>query len=128
MGKRRLMISNSVQNITATELCDYDITPKVAMVSDRSQMIFGIRFGFKKNPSMWKNSEMMKEKLKTKQLDIAISNSTSSSGKIVTAGYILLKAPNTTHNLWYNKYLRSLLPEYAPFLTSFDRKSLRWIS
>ncbi|KAI2507278.1 hypothetical protein MHU86_7114 [Fragilaria crotonensis] len=92
------------------------------MIPERSQMIFGVRFGFKNNPSMWKNSEMMKEKFTTKQLDVTISNSASSSGKMVTAGYILLKAPNTTHKLWYNKYLRSLLPDHAPFFDVIRQK------
>ena len=40
----------------------------------------------------------------------------STSGKLVTAaGYILLKAPNTTHKHYYTQHLQSRLPEATPY-------------
>jgi hypothetical protein len=56
----------------------------------------------------------MKEKLEKYDVTVAISNSTSTSGKLMIAGYILLKAPMITHRLRYLQYLRQCLPENTP--------------
>ena len=56
----------------------------------------------------------MKEKLAKYDVTVAISNSTSTSGKLMIAGYILLKAPMTTHRIRYLQYLRQCLPENTP--------------
>ncbi|KAI2497107.1 hypothetical protein MHU86_17368 [Fragilaria crotonensis] len=34
---------------------------------------------------------------------------------MVTAGYVLFKAPNTTQLSWYTQFLRSVLPDTAPY-------------
>ncbi|KAI2498582.1 hypothetical protein MHU86_15926 [Fragilaria crotonensis] len=109
-----LVLSNSVQSLSRQELRDY-ISPKVTLISPRSQMIFGIRFGFKGNPLAWRRSEEMKAICRRYRLDVSISNSQSTSGNMVTAGYVLLKAPNTTQITWYTKYLRSILPASTPY-------------
>ena len=52
------------------------------------------------------------------------SNSESTSGPPVIAGYILPKAPCTTHRLRYTQYLRSKFPESTPFFdVYFHRQS-----
>jgi hypothetical protein len=110
-----LLLSKTAQSLTATELLDY-ITPKVTLVTtNRPQMIFGIRFGFTTTPGRWRKTTGMKEIFKRHKLEATISNSKSTSGKTVTAGYILLKAPNTTHTLRYTQYLRSIIPVHTPY-------------
>jgi hypothetical protein len=78
-------------------------------------MIFGVRFGFSFNPYSWRRSEAMKEIFKRKQLEVSISDSQSTSGSMVTAGYILLKAPITTPVTWFSKYLCGILPDSTPY-------------
>lgn len=109
-----LVISKVVQNMTATELRDF-ISPKVTLVSTSAQMIFGLRVGFTQSPVRWRKSEHMQSVFKRHKLEVLISNSQSASGKMVTAGYILLKAPNTTNVNRYTQYLRSLLPKSVPY-------------
>jgi hypothetical protein len=51
-----------------------------------------------------------------KKLDIRIYNSqTSNSGRVDTAGFILLKAPNTANRHRYTQSLHSLLPDTTPY-------------
>jgi hypothetical protein len=64
----------------------------------------------------------MKSIYKRHKLEVLISNSQSASGKMVTAGYILLKAPNTTNVNRYTQYLRSLLPESVPYFDIYRHK------
>ena len=54
-----------------------------------------------------------------------ISNANSTSGSIVTAGYIILKAPNTTSTHRYTQFLRSQLPLTTPFfdIVRFSKKT-----
>lgn len=85
-------------------------------------MIFGLRVGFIKNPATWRNSEHMKSLFKRHKMEVLLSNSQSTSGKMVTAGYILLKAPNTTNVNRYTQYLRSRLPKTAPYFDIYRQK------
>ncbi|KAI2511083.1 hypothetical protein MHU86_3395 [Fragilaria crotonensis] len=62
-------------------------------------LIFGIRFGFNANPSIWKFKKNTQTCMQSHHFNASISNSTCDSGNMVTAGYILLKAPNTTNTL-----------------------------
>ncbi|KAI2495800.1 hypothetical protein MHU86_18728 [Fragilaria crotonensis] len=48
-------------------------------------------------------------------VQVSISNSTTTSGRIVTAGYILFKAARTTHRHRYLQSLRQQLPAETPF-------------
>jgi hypothetical protein len=103
--------ASSLTETTAREF----VSPKVTFVGSRSLIVFGIRFGFLEGPSKWQYSDRTKSALKDQKIDILISNSTSTSGKVVTAGYILLKTPNSTHRHFYTQYLRSMLPETTPY-------------
>ena len=91
-------------------------------------MIFGVRFGFLSNPKQWQFCERTKAVLKEQHLVVRMSNSSSTSGKVITAGYILFKAPNTTHRHRYTQFLRSQLPEAAPCFDLIRLKILQWIS
>ena len=117
-----LKTSAHISEMTGPEIRDY-ISPHVTFLKSTSQIIFGVRFGFSDNPIMWQTNTRTKQQFKAKQIDITISNSKSTSGKLVPAGYILLKAPNTTSTHRYTQYLRSKLPTATPFfdVTRFKR-------
>ena len=109
-----LTTTKATTSLTPAELRDF-ITPTVTFIKSRRQMIFGVRFGFLANPKQWQFCERTKAVLKEQHLEVRMSNSSSTSGKVVTAGYILLKAPNTTHRHRYTQFLRSQLPDAAPY-------------
>ena len=78
-------------------------------------VILPIRFGFVGQlPNKLRNTEQTKEILKKFKAIFSCSNLTTTSGKLVAAGYILLKAPMTTHCLRYSESLRKMLPENTP--------------
>ena len=104
---------NVVSKLSPLELRNY--LPSSINISADSKITVQIRFGFFGNtPANWRNSTTTKEKLAKYDVTVAISNSTSTSGKLMIAGYILLKAPMTTHRLRYLQYLRKSLPENTP--------------
>ena len=78
------------------------ICPSIGIIPSQSMLVISIHYGFTKNtPSKWRNSESTKALLEQKNVTVSISNCTSISGELVIAGYILLKAPMTTHRLRY---------------------------
>ncbi|KAI2506081.1 hypothetical protein MHU86_8312 [Fragilaria crotonensis] len=109
-----LLMSKSVQELTATELREF-ISPAITFVHAQHQIIFGLRISFQVSPGVWMRSDIMKGFLTSKTLEVLVSNSKSTSGKMVTAGYVLLKAPNTTQLSRYTQFLRSVLPKNAPY-------------
>ena len=74
-----------------------------------------MRFGFTENPVVWQAKDQTKQLLKENSIGILFSNAKSTSGSIVTAGYILLKSPSTTSTHRYTPFLRSQLPSATPF-------------
>ena len=116
-----LTISKAASSLNPTDMRDF-ITPTVTFLKSRRQMIFGVRFGFLSNPKQWQFSERLKSILKAQHLVVRMSNSSSTSGKVVTAGYILFKAPNTTHRHRYTQFLRSQLPEATPYFDLIRNK------
>jgi hypothetical protein len=110
-----LIFSNHAKNMTSTEIRDC-ITPSITIAHSQSQIIFGVRFGFTNTlPGVWLRSTPTKVFLKSHKIEVTISNSKSTSGKMVTAGYVLLKAPNTTQVHRYTQFLRQILPENTPY-------------
>jgi hypothetical protein len=104
---------NVVSKLSPSELRSY--LPSSINISADSKITVQIRFSFfGKTPANWRNSTSIKEKLAKYDVTVAISNSTSTSGKLMIAGYILLKAPRTTHRLRYLQHLRKTLPENTP--------------
>jgi hypothetical protein len=80
-----------------------------------SKVVVPIRFGFAgQTPSNWRNTERTKATMEKYNATVSFSNSATTSGKLVVAGYILLKAPMTTHRLRYLQSLRKALPENTP--------------
>jgi hypothetical protein len=109
-----LTTTKATTSLNPTELRDF-ITPTVTFIKSTRQIIFGLRFGFLGNPKQWQFCDRTNAVLKEQHLVVRLSNSSSTSGKIVIAGYILFKAPNTTHRHRYTQFLRSQLPEAAPY-------------
>ena len=109
-----LISSKSAQNLTATELRDF-ISPAVTFLHAQHQIVFGLRIGFVNTPGQWMRTDAIKTFFKSQQIAVSVSNSKSTSGKMVTAGYVLLKAPNTTQLSRYTQFLRSVLPENTPY-------------
>ncbi len=98
------------------------ISPNISFIKSTSLLIFGLRFGFTKTPSSWKFKHNTQKYMKSHHFNVSISNSTCDSGNMVTVGYILLKAPNTTNQLFNLQHLTNKLPDNTP---SFDLKRLR---
>lgn len=92
------------------------IRPSIPTLPDKSLIILPIRFGFSNpTPATWRNkSSRTKEILERNDTTVSISNSSSTSGKLVIAGYVLLKAPMTTHRIRYLQALRRTLAESTP--------------
>jgi hypothetical protein len=104
---------NVVSKLSPSELRSY--LPSTINISADSKITVQLRFGFFGNtPANWRNSASTKEKLQKYEVTVAISNSTNTSGHLMIAGYILLKAPMTTHRLRYLQHLRQSLPDNTP--------------
>ena len=101
------------------------ISPSITIIPNQSMVIVPIRFGFTSKTSVnWRNHAKTKSALDRNNVTVALSNSKSTSGKLVIAGYVLLKAPRTTHRARYLQSLRSKLPETTPaFDILFHRRT-----
>ena len=105
----------TISQLTPADLRDF-ISPRITSMDTLSTFVFGIRFRFKPNTHIsWRNRPRMKTALRDHHLGLTISNSTCSSGRLVVAGYILFKAPNTTHRTRYLQSIRNHLPDNTPF-------------
>jgi hypothetical protein len=97
------LLETKAASSLAKEMARDFVSPKVTIIGSRSMMVFGIRFGFLSSPGKWQYSDRTQKILKEQHLNVPISNSKSTSGDLVTAGHILLKAPNTTHKHYYTQ-------------------------
>jgi hypothetical protein len=105
---------NTISQMTPDEVRQY-ISPSIGILPTQSMIVIPIRFGFSSNtPSKWRNLASTKDKLGKYDVTVSFSNCTSTSGNLVVAGYILLKAPMTTHRLRYLQSLRQQLPPTTP--------------
>ncbi|KAI2496014.1 hypothetical protein MHU86_18487 [Fragilaria crotonensis] len=105
---------NSISTMSPAEVRSF-ISPSITIIPSQSMVIVPLRFGFTgKNSSSWRNHQRTKAALARNNVTVGMSNSKSTSGKLVIAGYILLKAPRTTHRLRYLQSLRSKLPDTTP--------------
>ena len=104
---------NVISKMTATEVSQFLCSQ--TYVPSQSLVIIPLRYAFAAStPGQWRNSERTVSAMNTLNITASISNSTSTSGDLVHAGYILLKAPMNTHRLRYLQSLRKLLPSNAP--------------
>lgn len=110
-----LQMSTTISKLSTGELREF-ISPNITFLPSTSQIIFGARICFAaKFPGQWRNSATTTTGLGKHKVQINISNSSTSSGKIVTAGYILFKAARTTHRTRFLQSLRQKLPKETPF-------------
>jgi hypothetical protein len=108
---------NSISKMTPTEVRQY-ISPSISILPSQSMIVIPLRFGFTSStPAKWRNLASTKSKLEQHAVTVSFSNCTSTSGDLIIAGYILLKAPMTTHRLRYLQSLRQLL---SPTTPAFD--------
>ena len=111
-----------LSKLTAADLRDF-ISPSITYVHARKMFTFGLRFGFSsKNPIAWQSQPSTKTAMREHKIWATVSNSSCLSGTLVNAGYILMKAPNTTHRIRYLQSLRNRLPDNTPF---FDIQLIR---
>jgi hypothetical protein len=104
----------TISQMTPQQVRDY-ICPSLTIMPDSSLVIIPIRFGFNgQSPSKWRNLESTQTKLDEYGATVSFSNASSTSGKLVIAGYVLYKAPMTTHRKRWLEYLRTLLDEDTP--------------
>ena len=106
--------AKTIQQLSLDDVKHY-LAPEITAVQSANLIIFSVRFGYTENPIAWKMAEDVRTALQVNNIQIGISNCTTTSGKLVIAGYILLKHPTMTHRHRYLQYLRSKAPEKAPF-------------
>jgi hypothetical protein len=105
---------NTISKMTPQQVRQF-ISPSISIMPTLSKVVVPIRFGFVgQTPSQWRNKEKTKSTLEKFKATVSFSNSTTTSGKLAVAGYILLKAPMTTHRLRYLQSLRNALPKNTP--------------
>jgi hypothetical protein len=92
------------------------LSPKISTLQSTKTFIFGIRLCAPDNHhNQWISQPATRELLNELKLEVTVSNSKSSSGNVVTAGYILMKHPVYTHRYFYLLSLRKALPNNTPF-------------
>ena len=105
----------SPSNMTDDNIRD-EISPNVTYVQSQGMFIFGVRFGFvTKNAHSWNGTESTTRTMRQRKVWATTSNLSSNSRNLVNAGYILMKAPNTTHKVRYLQSLRNQLPDNTFF-------------
>ena len=104
-----------LDNITPQTLRQH-LSPNISVLKTNQTFIFGLRlFAPDNHLSAWITRESTREILRNQQMEITISNSKSSSGNVVTAGYILMKHPIYTQRYFFLLSLRKALPTNTPF-------------
>ena len=92
------------------------LSPKISTLQGTKTFIFGLRLCAPDNHyNLWISQASTRDVLRDLNMEITVSNSKSSSGNVVTAGYILMKHPTYTHRYFYLLSLRKALPENTPF-------------
>ncbi len=87
----------TISQMTPQQVREF-ICPSITLMPDTSIVILPIRFGFNgQSPSKWRNLVSTQAKLDEYGATVSFSNASSTSGKLVVAGYVLYKAPMTTH-------------------------------
>ena len=109
-----LVLSEGTQDMTPSELRDFN-SPAITFIHAQHQIVFGLRIGFLLSPGQWLQTATMKHFFTSKTIKVLVLNSKSTSGNMVTAGYVLLKAPSTTQLSRYTQFLRSVLPQNTPY-------------
>jgi hypothetical protein len=108
-------------DLTPDNLLDY-LGKRTLPISASKTYIFSFRLCLTSGPSKWLKDPSTKRNLAYHHVELGISNASSDSGEITTAGYIFFKHPTYTQRFFYLKELRRKLPPATPF---FDISLLR---
>ena len=104
----------SISQMSPAQVRQY-ISPSLIILPSQSTLVIPLRFGFSSStPANWRNLQSTRSKLEKHDATVTFSNCNSTSGDLTISGYILLKAPMTTHRLRYLQSLRKLLPPTTP--------------
>ena len=111
-------------SLTPDNLSEF-LSPTVTAMDSKSMFAFGVRVSMcgGGSPGPWINNQATQAAMFNNRADLSISNTTSDSGEIVVAGYILLKDPTLTHRQYYVTSLRNELPMLPFFDLGVHRKS-----
>ena len=106
---------NFISKMTPDEVHQF-LCPSIGIMPSKSLLVIPLHFGFSSStPSKWQNgASTRQDNLNKHDVTVSFSNCTSISGKLVVAGYILLKAPMTSHCLRYLQSLRKNAPSNHP--------------
>jgi hypothetical protein len=77
--------------------------------------IFSFRLCLTNGPSKWLKNPENKRTLEHHHVKLSISNASSDSGNLTTAGYIFFKHPTFTQRFFYLKELKRKLPPATPY-------------
>jgi hypothetical protein len=104
----------TISQMTPQQVCQF-ICPSITIMPDALMVIIPIRYGYNgQSPTKWRNLESTQTILDEYNATVSFSNATSTSGKLVIAGYVLYKAPMTTHRKRWLDFLRTQLDEDTP--------------
>jgi hypothetical protein len=114
-GEQTPTQTTPLANVTPEAIRQY-LSPKISTLTSTKTFIFGMRLCAPDNHhNVWVSQPTTRDILRKLKLEITVSNSKSSSGNVVTAGYILMKHPTYTHRYFYLLSLRKALPSNTPF-------------
>jgi hypothetical protein len=115
-------------SLTEATLLDY-FSPKITYIRSTKMFIFAVRFGFStKTPVKWLTQPETKDAMRKHKVWATVSNSLSTSGNLVHAGYILFKFPNLTQRIsTYRVYSNNCLATRL-FSISFSCNALPQIN
>jgi hypothetical protein len=108
-------------DLTPDNLSDY-LGQRTLPISSSKMFIFSFRLCLTAGPRMWLKNPETKRNFEHHHVELSLSNASSDSGNITTAGYIFFKHPTLTHRFFYLKELRRKLPPATPF---FDISLMR---
>jgi hypothetical protein len=103
-----------IQDLSVENIQEF-LAPNMAKIQPANMVVFAVRFGFTENPVAWKNTETVRTAMQLNNIQLRVSNAKTTDGKLIVAGYILLKHPSMTHRHKYLQYLRRHLTETTPF-------------
>ena len=113
-GSEDLLQAKTISDLTKENIAQF-LAPAITTIYSHNLIIFAARINFSENPIAWKNATSTRSVLELNNIKIQVSNSKTTSGKLVIAGYVLLKHPTMTHRHRYLQFLRQQLPEATPY-------------
>jgi phosphopantetheinyl transferase (holo-ACP synthase) len=111
---KRMVPAHTITSANMTQVS----SPQISHIDSHSMSIIGLRIcvsDTKFATGSWIKNDKVKSSFANHNVEVQISNSTCDSGKMITAGAILLKHPEYTHRMYFLLALRRKLPNNVPF-------------